>query len=76
MICTPVGSIPEVLGRRTALFVPPGDEPASRAIGAGDAPAGANCRKRAPLYHRLFTMAAFAEQIAPLYAALTPSVGT
>ena len=77
VICTPVGSIPEVLqDRHTALFVKPGDE-------GGIADAIANLIDRpelgaelsasgAILYDRLFTMEAFATSIGMLYAALTP----
>jgi glycosyltransferase involved in cell wall biosynthesis len=77
VICTPVGSIPEVLqDRHTALFVTPGDE-------SGIAEAIANLIDRpelgaelsaagATLYQRLFTMEAFAASIGSLYAALTP----
>jgi glycosyltransferase involved in cell wall biosynthesis len=77
VICTPVGSIPEVLqDGATALFVAPGDE-------AGIAGAIAHLIDRpevaaeiaasgAMLYDRLFTMQAFATSIGSLYAALTP----
>jgi glycosyltransferase involved in cell wall biosynthesis len=80
VICTPVGSIPEVLSdRRTALFVSPGDE-------AGMAAAILTLRDRpelgrelsdagALLYDRLFTMEAFARSVGAVYAALTPRNG-
>jgi glycosyltransferase involved in cell wall biosynthesis len=77
VICTPVGSIPEVLeDARTALFVQPGDEIAIAAaiIRLIDDPtlrqelAGAG----AALYDRLFTMDAFARSIASLYAGMRP----
>ena len=75
VICTPVGSIPEVLDdRRTALFVSPGDEASIAAaivllhdngqIGKDLSAAGA------ALYDRLFTMDAFAQAIGSLYASL------
>ena len=77
VICTPVGSIPEVLDHgKTALFVAPGDE-------AGIAAAISTlCEEPeigrtlslqgAALYQRLFTMQAFAESMGALYAMLTP----
>lgn len=80
VICTPVGSIPEVLEHRTtALFVTPGDE-------AGIANAIATLIDRpdirdglsiagAVLYNRLFTMEAFARSIGALYGRLTPQAG-
>lgn len=72
VICTPVGSIPEVLdGRRTALFVTPGNQEEIAAailelvdkpeLGVGLAEAGGL------LYERLFTMEAFARSIGSLY---------
>ena len=80
VICTPVGSIPEVLqDRRTALFVTPGDE-----AGIADAIAtlidqpelgGELSAAGAVLYDRMFTMEAFARSIGSLYAALTPRQG-
>jgi glycosyltransferase involved in cell wall biosynthesis len=81
VICTPVGSIPEVLeDGTTALFVPPGDEPAIAAaitklidqpeVGRQLSVAGA------ALYDRLFTMDAFARSVASLYAAMTPRDGS
>jgi glycosyltransferase involved in cell wall biosynthesis len=81
VICTPVGSIAEVLeDRRTALFVAPGDEAGIEAailtlcsrpeIGRELAAQGA------ALYDRLFTMEAFARSIASLYEALAPRSGT
>ena len=75
VICTPVGSIPEVLEHgSTALFVTPGDE-------AGIAHAIATLIDRpdirdglsvagAALYERLFTMEAFAKSIDLLYVLL------
>jgi glycosyltransferase involved in cell wall biosynthesis len=77
VICTPVGSIPEVLqDRHTALFVAPGDEAAIASaiaslidepkLGQDLATAGE------ALYDRLFTMEAFATSVGSLYAALTP----
>jgi glycosyltransferase involved in cell wall biosynthesis len=80
VICTPVGSIPEVLEhRRTAWFVSPGDEAGietailtlcgepelSRKLAASGA----------ALYDRLFTMEAFARSIASLYEALASPNG-
>jgi glycosyltransferase involved in cell wall biosynthesis len=77
VICTPVGSIPEVLqDRHTALFVAPGDE-----NGIADAIATLIDRPQLradlsaageALYDRLFTMEAFAASVGSLYAALTP----
>ncbi|MDR3538260.1 MAG: glycosyltransferase family 4 protein [Acetobacteraceae bacterium] len=75
VVCTPVGAIPEVFTNRdSALFVTPGDRPAlaealielSRdpALQAQLSSAGLG------LYHRQFTMTAFAERIAALYATL------
>jgi glycosyltransferase involved in cell wall biosynthesis len=77
VICTPVGSIPEVLDDgQTALFVSPGDEAAIAQsiltlldrpdLGRDLSEAGA------ALYQRLFTMDAFARSFGRLYAALTP----
>jgi glycosyltransferase involved in cell wall biosynthesis len=77
VICTPVGSIPEVLeDRATALMVPPGNEAAIAAavttlidrpeLGRALSAAGAD------LYERLFTMEAFARSIGALYAQLAP----
>ena len=80
VICTPVGSIPEVLeDRRTALFVTPGD-PAGIAAAvltlAGDPALGAALSDAgAALYERLFTMEAFARAVGSVYAALTPRGG-
>jgi glycosyltransferase involved in cell wall biosynthesis len=75
VICTPVGSIPEVLqDGHTALFVTPGDEAAIASaitslldrpeLGAELAEAGV------ALYERLFTMQAFATSVGSIYAAL------
>jgi glycosyltransferase involved in cell wall biosynthesis len=80
VICTPVGSIPEVLDdRRTALFVSPGDEAdiAAAILTLLDRP---EMRRElseagAILYNRLFTMEAFARSFGRLYAALTPPGG-
>jgi glycosyltransferase involved in cell wall biosynthesis len=77
VICTPVGSIPEVLAdHETALFVSPGDENNiaaaiaelidQPAVGRRIAAAGS------ALYERLFTMEAFACSVGSLYAMLTP----
>ena len=78
VICTPVGSIPEVLeDRRTALFVSPGDEAgiAAAILTLIDQPGdpAANCPKRAPLcmigcsqWRHLL------DRSGRLYAALTP----
>jgi glycosyltransferase involved in cell wall biosynthesis len=77
VICTPVGSIPEVLADgETALFVTPGDEAGiadaitrlmdDPAIGRTIAIGGS------ALYERLFTMEAFARSVGSLYATLTP----
>lgn len=76
VICTPVGSIPEVLqDGHTALFVTPGDE-----AGIADAITTLIDRPQfgaklsaagAALYHRLFTMEAFAEAVGSVYAALS-----
>jgi glycosyltransferase involved in cell wall biosynthesis len=76
VICTPVGSIPEVLANgETALFVSPGDEAGianavtrlidEPALGLAIAAGGA------ALYKRLFTMEAFARSVGSLYATLT-----
>ncbi|HEY0183086.1 MAG TPA: glycosyltransferase family 4 protein [Rhodopila sp.] len=78
VICTPVGSIPEVLeDGQTALFVPPGDKDAIAAAIARlmDQPdlAASLSAAGALLYDRLFTMEAFAASVGSLYAALTPS---
>lgn len=80
VICTPVGSIPEVLEHRaTALFVTPGDE-----VGIANAIATLIDRPDirdglsiagAVLYNRLFTMEAFARSIGALYASLAPQPG-
>jgi glycosyltransferase involved in cell wall biosynthesis len=77
VICTPVGSIPEVLADgENALFVTPGDESGiaaaiarlidDPALGRQIASAGS------VLYQRLFTMEAFARAVGSLYAMLTP----
>ena len=77
VICTPVGSIPEVLrDGHTALFVTPGDEGAIAGAIASliDRPELRSelSAAGAMLYERLFTMSAFAGSIGSLYAALTP----
>jgi glycosyltransferase involved in cell wall biosynthesis len=77
VICTPVGSIPEVLeDRRTALFVPPGNDGAivAAVLTLIEQP---DLRRDlsdagAVLYDRLFTMEAFAQSLGRLYAAMTP----
>jgi glycosyltransferase involved in cell wall biosynthesis len=77
VICTPVGSIPEVLhDGHTALFVAPGDEGAiANAIAMlidGPELRAELSAAGAVLYERLFTMQAFAASVGSLYAALTP----
>jgi glycosyltransferase involved in cell wall biosynthesis len=77
VVCTPVGSIPEVLqDRQTALFVAPGDTAAiANAIATLiDRPevGGELAAAGAMLYDKLFTMEAFAASVGALYAALTP----
>jgi glycosyltransferase involved in cell wall biosynthesis len=80
VICTPVGSIPEVLeDGHTALFVPPGDKGsiAAAVLMLLDRPE-LRCELSeagAALYDRLFTMEAFARSVGSLYAALTPRDG-
>jgi glycosyltransferase involved in cell wall biosynthesis len=77
VICTPVGSIPEVLqDRGTALFVTPGD---TAAIAAAITTLIDQPRIRheltaagAALYDRLFTMDAFVNSVASIYAAMAP----
>jgi len=78
VICTPVGSIPEVLEHaKSALFVTPGDEAAiaDAIVTLMDQPALGRSlvANGAALYQRLFTMQAFARSISALYAMLTPS---
>ncbi len=80
VICTPVGSIPEVLeDRRTALFVTPGDQPGIEAailtLVNDPALGAALSDEGAALYERLFTMDAFARAVGSVYAALTPRDG-
>ncbi len=80
VICTPVGSIPEVLqDGRTALFVTPGDEDgiAEAIVTLIDRPglAADLSAAGADLYDRLFTMEAFARSVGSLYAMLTPRDG-
>ncbi len=81
VICTPVGSIPEVLAnRRNALFVTPGSEAEiSQAIATLiDHPelGFQLATEGAALYDRLFTMEAFARSVGGVYAALTPHDGS
>lgn len=77
VICTPVGSIPEVLEHNeTALMVPPGDDAAIAGaimtlIDQPDIGRTLSANGSA-LYQRLFTMDAFARSIGALYAQLTP----
>jgi glycosyltransferase involved in cell wall biosynthesis len=77
VICTPVGSIPEVLqDGHTALFVTPGDVDSIagaivRLIDHPELGAELSAAGEA-LYDRLFTMEAFAASVGSLYAALTP----
>jgi glycosyltransferase involved in cell wall biosynthesis len=78
VICTPVGSIPEVLeDRHNALFVTPGNiaEIAAAVTALIDDPALGRriATEGSLLYQRLFTMEAFARAIGALYAALTPA---
>jgi glycosyltransferase involved in cell wall biosynthesis len=76
VICTPVGSIPEVLeDGATAVFVNPGDEPGIAAAIATliEQP---DLRRHlaasgSALYQRLFTMDAFVRSLGGLYATLT-----
>ncbi len=75
VVCTPVGAIPEVFAdRETALFVPPGDRQAlAEALVELSRDAALQTRLSSAglgLYHRQFTMVAFAERIAALYATL------
>jgi glycosyltransferase involved in cell wall biosynthesis len=81
VICTPVGSIPEVLeDRHTALFVTPGHEAgiAAAIVALHDQPeiGGTLSAAGAALYERLFTMEAFARSVGSLYAAMTPQDGS
>jgi len=76
VICTPVGAIPEVFeDRRTALFVPPGNQPAlAQAIAtlARDETLRQSLTTEAlVLYEREFTMPVFAARISELYATLS-----
>jgi glycosyltransferase involved in cell wall biosynthesis len=80
VICTPVGSIPEVLeDRRTALFVAPGSqaEIAAAILALADKPElGSELAEAGKLlYERLFTMEAFANSVESLYEILTPRGG-
>lgn len=80
VICTPVGSIPEVLeDLRTALFVAPGDqeEIAAAILALADRPElGSGLAEAGKLlYERLFTMEAFARSVESLYETLTPRDG-
>ncbi|WP_158258728.1 glycosyltransferase family 4 protein [Rhodopila globiformis] len=77
VICTPVGSIPEVLAdHETALFVSPGDVSgiAAAIVELIDQPATGRriAAAGSALYERLFTMEAFARSIGSLYATLAP----
>lgn len=77
VICTPVGSIPEVLqDGQTALFVAPGDETgiANAITSLVDQPQVRTELVEAgkALYERLFTMEAFAASVGSLYASITP----
>lgn len=77
VICTPVGSIPEVLrDGHSALFVAPGDQAAIAAAITSliDRPElrAELAETGMTLYERLFTMEAFAASVGSLYAALTP----
>ncbi len=80
VICTPVGSIPEVLeDQRTALFVTPGSqaEIAAAILALADKPElGSDLAEAGKLlYDRLFTMEAFAKSVESLYEILTPRDG-
>jgi glycosyltransferase involved in cell wall biosynthesis len=78
VVCTPVGAIPEVFAdRETALFVPPGDREALAAA-LVELSNDAALQERLSseglgVYHRRFTMTAFAQSMAALYAMLTRS---
>jgi glycosyltransferase involved in cell wall biosynthesis len=80
VICTPVGSIPEVLAdAETALLVPAGDQARiadaiGRMIDDGDLRAALS-RAGLALYERLFTMKAFTRSIVDLYAAILQPPG-
>ena len=80
VICTPVGSIPEVLeDHLTALFVAPGDKDGitsaiSTLIEQPELRLELSAAGAA-VYDRLFTMEAFARSIGSLYAALSPPDG-
>jgi glycosyltransferase involved in cell wall biosynthesis len=81
VICTPVGSIPEVLeDRRTALFVAPGDqeEIAAAILALADRPElGSGLAEAGKLlYERLFTMEAFAQSVESIYEMLTRRDGS
>jgi glycosyltransferase involved in cell wall biosynthesis len=81
VICTPVGSIPEVLADgETALFVTAGDEAgiAAAIVRLIDQPAAgrAIATGGSALYQRLFTMEAFARSVGSLYAMLVRSDAT
>ncbi len=76
VVCTPVGAIPEVFtDRETALFVQPGDRNALAAA-LVELSRDAALQERLStaglaMYRRQFTMTAFAERMAGLYATLT-----
>lgn len=77
VICTPVGSIPEVLRHKeNAFFVTPGNEQeiAGAIAALMDQPSlrEALAAEGAALYQSLFTMEAFARSVGALYAKLTP----
>jgi glycosyltransferase involved in cell wall biosynthesis len=79
VICTPVGSIPEVLvDGETALLVPPGDQTritaaVGRLMDDADLRAALSAAGLG-LYERLFTMKAFTQAITHLYISLLPPV--
>lgn len=81
VICTPVGAIPEVFtDRETALFVTPGDRAGIAAavieLSQDEALQAHLSEQGLAMYHRQFTMQAFATRIAALYAMLArPSPG-
>jgi glycosyltransferase involved in cell wall biosynthesis len=81
VICTPVGSIPEVLqDGATALFVTPGDKFAIAAAIATlvDEPSIRHelAAAGAALYEQQFTMDAFVHSVSSLYASMAPRDGS